>query len=102
MLKWKTTRWRDAEIERVEVVRETDHTVWVRVNTAWHGQPPKWKEQQRRKDSGGDVYHETWEAAHAHLLDRAESDLEAARKRLTNAQGLYGNVKGMRKPAEAA
>jgi hypothetical protein len=99
MLKWKTG-YRVAHIEGVEVVRETEQTVWVSENVAWHGQPPKWKTRQRRKGSGPDAYHDTWEAAHAHLQERAERDVAAARRGLEIAQATLGNVKGMRKPAE--
>ena len=33
-------------------------------------------------------------------MERAETALESARVRLAQAQGNYGNVKGMKKPAE--
>ncbi len=99
LTKWKTTDYRPTEIVCVACERETEQTVWVRVN-AGGCDKPRWSIQQRRKDSGGDIYHPTWEAAHAHLMARAESMLGGARRGLQVAQSNYGNVKGLRKPVD--
>ena len=105
MVKWKTCRYRNAEIERVECVRETEKAVWV-LEYPWtfdggRGTKPP-TERRRMKQGDGDNYHDTWDAAHAFLMARAETELDSARSRLAQAQGTHGNVKGLRRPAEAA
>ena len=102
MVKWKTSRWRDAHIERVECTRETEKAVWV-LEYPWtlDGKPNKPPTERRRmKESDSDRFHDTWEAAHDFLLERAELHLESCRDALRRAQGAHGNVKGMRKPLE--
>lgn len=74
-----------AKIEEIEIEKETDSSVWVRgrrlgKNTSW------------------DTYHDTWEAAHAHLMAEAEKHVQSARLALERAKGAQGNVKGMKKP----
>lgn len=100
MVKWKVNSWTqsdDLSIKRVECTRETESSVWVMEDTAGWGRPPKMEERRRVK---GNDYHDTWEAAHAFLLERAELKLQHARSTLQRAQAHYGNAKGMRKPPE--
>ncbi len=91
--RYKTSRWDDRKIERLECTRETDKTLWVL--ETWTG---KTKERQRRKDTSGEHYHETWEAAHKWLLESAEANVIAARRHLELAHAKLGNIKGMKKP----
>jgi hypothetical protein len=102
IVKWKTSRWRDANIERVECARETEKAVWV-LEYPWtldgnHNKPPT--ERRRMKESDSDQFHDTWEAAHAFLLERAERHLKSCLDELRMAQGTHGKVNGMRKPTE--
>ena len=103
LTKWKTCRYYDTKIERVECSRETDKAVWVleypwKLDGGRGTKPPT--ERRRMKSSESVNYHDTWEHAHAFLMDRTERELESARSQLARAQGTHGNVKGMRKPAE--
>ena len=78
------------KIEQVEVARETAALVYLpggeRENkkTEWHS------------------YHNTWDDAHAALMDHAESQLKAAHRRLQQVQLFWGTVKGMKKPKTVA
>jgi hypothetical protein len=101
LIKWKTSRFYDTEIKRVECTRETEKAVWAQ-EYPWRIDGRKVPVERRRmKQSEDDAYHDTWEAAHAFLLERATTALDNARSRLAQAQGTLGNVKGMRKPEEA-
>ena len=104
MVKWKTCRYRNTQIECVECARETEKAVWV-LEYPWtldggRGTKPP-IERRRMKQSDGDNFHDTWESAHTFLMERAASELQAARHRLEQAQGTFGNAKSMRKPAES-
>lgn len=85
IIKWKTSRFIRDGITRVECTRETAETVWFGVRKA-----PK---------AGATAYHDTWEAARAYLMDRAQLNVAAARRALEVANSTLGNVKGMRPPA---
>ena len=103
LTKWKTCRYYDTTIWRVECMRETDKAVWVleypwTIDGGCGTNPPT--ERRHMKQSESDNYHDIWESAHAYLLERAAAELQAARNRLAQAQGTHGNVKGMKKPAE--
>jgi hypothetical protein len=92
MKKYKIGGWRwsfSSRIQVIEVERETDNSVW---------------EDGRRlaKVTDGHEIHDTWEEAHARLTEIAEKKLENARRALDLAQGFVGNVKGLKKPQEAA
>ncbi len=71
MKRYQTTRW-DIKIEEIEVLRETDNFVIV---------PTEGRRKERReaKKSEFHLYHETWEAAHTYLLQRAEERVDQAR-----------------------
>ena len=75
-----------AEIEEVEVIRETKQSVFLPSGS------------MRRKQSEIEEYYDTWEAAHAALTIKAERQVAAARRALESANAFAGNVKGMRKP----
>lgn len=61
-----------------------------------------WDEVDRRRmllrEQG--VFFNTWEEAHAWVMDRAQEELDRARLMLRRAQGRMRNAKGMKKPAE--
>lgn len=80
------------EIHSVDVVRETAMFVIRLV---------RGRERRDAKTSDCDQYHDSWDAAHAFLLARADRRLNAARRALQLAQSEYGNVKGMKKPEDA-
>jgi hypothetical protein len=84
------TQWIEPKITPVEILRETEQSIFT---AGWKG-----KEQRHAKKTGYEAYFDTWEAAHAALLNIAENELEYARRKLERAQGTYGNIKGMKKP----
>lgn len=91
IVKWKTSRYSGAKIERVKCTKETAQTVWY-VDDYWK------KERGVRKDSGGDRFHDTWEQARDFLMDSAVKQVGYARRDLQRANDFLGNVKGLKKP----
>lgn len=92
-----THKWlaqRGDEITRVECIRESEASVWLANGSRRDKQSTSRKYPHR--------YCETWEEARAELLIHAERKLNDARRQLERAQGLHGNLVGMKPPAEAA
>lgn len=75
------------EIQRIDVVHETKHTVTIMMANG-----------HRRVMYKQGVIFPTWKLAHEELLDRADKEVVLARRRLEIANGFLGNVKGMRDP----
>ena len=87
------TKCAGADIQAVEVLRETMLCVFVqRYGTG--------TEFRANKITEWHQYHDSWEAAHQYLMDKAERRLAEARRSLQLAQSFLGNVKGLRKPEE--
>lgn len=86
MIKYKTNGWGRNPIVEVEVDRETESSVVI-------------AGRRRAKVSAYEAYHDSWEDAKAYLMDGAEKSLKSARRKLEEAQGYYGNVKGLNNPA---
>lgn len=92
MTKYKTesSAWRtEAKITAVEIDRESESSVWVKGNrlqkvTQWHH------------------FHDSWEAAQAYLISEAERKVEHMRRSLEVHKSYLGNIKGMKKPAQAS
>jgi hypothetical protein len=101
LIKWKTSIYHQARIERVECTRETDKAVWV-LEYPWvfpgeqQTKPPV--ERRRMKSSDSENFHDTWEDAHAYLTRQSERQLDVLRAQLAKAQGTLGNIKGMKNP----
>ncbi len=72
MKKYKTTSWSD-NIEEVEIIRETDKSVF---NMGWRG------EERSAKSSEYCIYHNTWSAAHGYLVGRTQTKINGFRSRL--------------------
>lgn len=79
--KWKTARWSEG-IKSVLVERETETSVFI-------------DGSRRAKRTSYTSYHDTWDEAHAYLLEIAERELNASRKALEAAQGRHEKIKGM-------
>lgn len=86
-------RWKEARIEEVEVLRETEKCVYLPSNRRGV------EEVREAKTSEWREYYDTWEEAHAVLVLDAETRLSNARRALEIAQGHAGNVRGMRRRA---
>lgn len=89
------SRYPKAEIEAVEVVRETDGSIFLPADPRWN----KSGERREAKITDWHEYHDSWEQAHSALIRKAERDVESARRRLESSNGLLGNIKGMKPPA---
>ena len=78
------------EIEALEVVRETDHYITF-VAEWWHRK----SEQREKKETSHSKWFDTWEEAHAFLLERArkrvfdcEGSLHRAHERLRSVEAM--------------
>lgn len=96
LIKYRT---RFGKIERIECLRETAQSVFVKDTGIMAN-----KSGERRESKSCDwyQYHDSWDAAHAHLIAQAEADVSNLRDRLESAKGKLGNVKGMKPPADTA
>lgn len=83
-----------AEIEEVEVVRETEQCVFLPILPTKRNTKGESKEL---KKSEWHEYFDTWEEAHAALTSKANEQVVGARRRLELANALAGNVKGMKR-----
>lgn len=83
IVKYRTSGFGKNPIEKIEVERETDSSVWI-------------KGRRSVKDSSWLKYFDSWEDAHSFLLQKAEKNLISARRSLERAQGEHGNIKGMK------
>ena len=72
-------------IEPVQVEKETESRVWI-------------DGRRRAKRSGFDNYFDTWDEAKEFMTEYAEKKLDRARRDLEAAQGLAGNVRGLKAP----
>lgn len=84
-------RWKpEPEIRKVECVKETK--AYAELNLKQCRQPYKMEKHGR-------VY-DRWVDAYEALMARARLNLNSARLELQRAQGLYGNIVGMKPPAD--
>lgn len=93
VIKYRTRTYSSA-IEEVEIVRETESSVFIARNSG--------PERRNAKVTTYDRYHDTWADAHAYLMVRAEFAVKHARQQLESANGNLGNIKGMKPPAGGA
>jgi hypothetical protein len=97
MKRYRTIR-SSIDIEEHEITRETGKSVWFMAKSFCIGRESAPVERKAAKVSDWHRWHDTWEAAHAYLLQRAEEKLKGARRALQLAQSEHGNVVGMKKP----
>ena len=100
IIKYKTGCGAD-KIEQVEVLRETNVSVFLPVNARSLAGAKGVDERRDAKRSTYAQYHDTWEDAKAYLMAKAEGEVVAARRRLEQANSKLGNIKGMKPPKEA-
>ena len=85
MIKYRT---RFNEIEAFEIVRETENQVILMLDNG--------RENRSNKVTDLTNWFDTWEEAHAFLVDQAQRDVDSLRMRLTQANGRLGQIKGMK------
>lgn len=86
MIKYKTLF--DDKIEKVDVVRETDSSVW-RLDR-------RGKERRHSKKSSYEIYFDTWHEAHDYLVEKAKGSVGAAKSRLTWAEEKLAKIEAMK------
>lgn len=89
MKKFKTNVGED-RIDEVEVVRESEQSVWVR---GYRG-----VERRESKMSQCGCYFDTWEEAHAYLVDKQDFKVVLARSSLAYAEKQLAEVQALKKP----
>ena len=92
MIKYKTTGYPstpDAKIKKMEVEKETTKCIWIKGHSGS-------KAVRSNKHSGYENYFDTWQEAHKYILELAEKKVESIRYQLNQANGLLGNIKGMK------
>lgn len=89
--KYRTSKW-SSKPEPVLIVKETEHFISYRDLAFGKG-----TEQRNRKD-GYYSFHDSWEEAKEHLVQRALVNLENANRALDRARSELWAVKRMKKP----
>lgn len=87
-------RTRFDKIEELEVERETDNQVVIPAKNGC-------RSRRERKSSDWSNWHDTWSAAHAFLIAKAEREVETLRMQLEQAKGKLGQIKGMKQSSGA-
>lgn len=88
MFKFRTNQGSDS-IVKIEVVHETRTAVVIKVGES---------EYRVAKSSGYYCYHDTWEAARIHQVNKAMDDVLIARKRLDQAVSRVTELESMINP----
>lgn len=81
--KFKTSGINFSKIDKVEVERETESSVWI-------------GGRRRSKNTDYECYHDTWNDAKCHLIGLAQADVDKYRFRLERAKSILGNAKGLK------
>ena len=101
LVMWKTDRG-NAEIQRQECTRATSASVWLMARPfSIGGDEREMVEKKAARHSSRVNYHATWDDAHLYLLEDAAFSVQSKRRQLELANAHHGNVKGLRKPADA-
>lgn len=85
------------KIEPITVIKETTAFVTV-LETDERGRT---YENKTKRRGAYHAIHDGWDDAHTYLLTAAECKVVDARRALQRAQDEIGNIKGMKRPAEA-
>lgn len=89
MKRYLTCSW-DLTITEIYITRESDKSYYIKTGAA--------SESRRNKDQN---YHNSWESARNHLLDRTEGRLRLAKEEVARHENNLATVAAMEKPAEA-
>ena len=89
MKKYLTYKNDRTRIEEVDVVRETDESVWIEYGKT---------EYRESKVTGGHIYHDSWESAHNYLVACNRADINRYQAMLDNALLEQAKVQAMTGP----
>ena len=95
IIKWETRPWTDV-VRHVECERESGSSLWV-IDEWLFGER---KARIRRKNSGRWTFHDTWEDAQSHLMERALERVYELQRQVAQAEERYQRCLHMTKPAE--
>ena len=90
-INWEINKCGPNRISPVKVIKETDKTLWIE-RIDYRGKPDIY---QRRKTND---FHDTWEAAHNHLLIKAKEQVEYQKRNLNSARSELGMIEKMKPP----
>ena len=93
MSKWYKTNQYTITIEEVTIERVTDKSVWIIED--WYGTK---RTIRSLRLTDYTQYWDTWDEAHAHLLEGCESKADGLRKQLQAANTHLGQVRTQSKP----
>lgn len=93
MIKYRAENYYRAAIGAFEIIRETPKQVIYFI---------KAHERREAKASSGVRWFDTWEEAHAWLMEEKGREVENARRALEVKKSLLWNVRGMKPPAQDA
>lgn len=87
MIKYKAMRpyLGDAEIRAVEVLRETEASVWT-------------KNGREAKLTPRHHWFDTWDEAHRHLIEFAEKSVQIRKSQLAEGESALRHIKSMSEP----
>ena len=88
MIKYKTG-WAYNDIEEVEILRETDRSVWVEKSTGGTCQHPK--------HSTNSNYWDTWEIAHSYLMRVVQRKIDKLQRQLIAEEKKLAEIAWMRR-----
>ncbi len=88
MKKYQIDKWSDA-IRETEVVRETDHFMFVMRNG---------KEYREKKNTGYYKAFDSWEQAHEYLVQRTQASIDGLREQVTSESARLAKIVSMTKP----
>ena len=83
MIKYKVSHYWRPEVEKVEIEKETDSSVWI-------------KGRRGAKETQYHAFFDTFAEAKAFLIDVFEKKAQAVRSQLETANGHLGNAKGLK------
>lgn len=95
IIKWKTGSQWDNNIKRVECLRETEHFIIPRFD--WGDKPNTHNRKEAKSDSYA-RHHDSWQAAHQYLLNRAGNKIDRLQKELAEAMKELEQIESMKAP----
>lgn len=84
-------------IEPVKVVIVKQTPCYTNYIATWLGE-----QKERRAYVNDTAFHDSWDAAKKHLIERAEARVRDARRHLELANANLGNINGMEPPKDPA
>ena len=91
MIRYKVSKYR-IDIEPLEVVRETEKSVYIQQGRGL---------SRQAKETAYDQWFTTWQDAYNFLVKRTESKIEYLKGRLEDTEDNLTEILNMEKPAEA-